>query len=298
LRYWALDFLFKYMNEGIEEIKMQEESFEEKKVQASVSPIQRLIEKGTRNLRSFDQSELMPEIIILINKYQDNPEILVKIAEIVSVCALYRPLAQKVVDLGILKDIINLVFKTDDYRSYLVILGFDIIWNTIDSVGISALKSFATEETINELKVFFEKVMKTGYKLEDKGLRNEILILINYLMSDPQALVYFHERGTLGKSHTFLDILIYYATIDEMTFYSHPIRTNDIRGFFNTTSEDLEFKKLIWSGILTSLQSNNEKVTYMVKNVITKTFSLTFLELLHCKFDFVYRPSCQQLRCQ
>jgi hypothetical protein len=47
-------------------------------------------------------------------------------------------------------------------------LGFDIIWNVIDSVGISALKSFATEEIITELKGLFENIMKTGYKLEDK----------------------------------------------------------------------------------------------------------------------------------
>lgn len=120
--------------------------------------------------------------------------------------------------------------------------------------------------------------MKTGYKLEDKGLRNEILILINYLMSDPQALVFFYEKPTFpgtGKMHSFLDVLIYYATIDEMTFYSHPIRTNDIRGFFNTTSEDLEFKKLIWSGILTALQSHNPKVSIIVKDV-KKSVSFNF----------------------
>jgi cilia- and flagella-associated protein 69 len=36
--------------------------------------------------------------------------------------------------------------------------------------------------------------MKNGYKLEDKCLRNEVSILINYLMADPKALYYFNER--------------------------------------------------------------------------------------------------------
>ena len=43
--------------------------------------------------------------------------------------------------------------------------------------------------------------------LSFKGLRNEMLILINYLMSDPQALHYFFERSafpTHSKQHTFL----------------------------------------------------------------------------------------------
>lgn len=181
---------------------------------------------------------------------------LIKIFEIISICGLYRPLTNKFVNFGILKDIINIIFQTKDYRSYLVVLGFDIIWNIIDSVGTEALQSFANEEVINEIKSLFESIMKTGYKLEDKGLRNEILILINYLMSDKDALHFFYEKPSFpgaGKMHSFLELLLYYATIDEMTFYSQPIRTNDIRAFFNTTSEDLEFKKLIWSGILTAL---------------------------------------------
>jgi len=36
--------------------------------------------------------------------------------------------------------------------------------------------------------------MKHGYKLEDKCLRNELLILINYLMSDEKALFYFNQK--------------------------------------------------------------------------------------------------------
>ena len=109
-----------------------------------------------------------------------------------------------------------------------------------------------------------------------------MLILINYLMSDSLALSFFYDKPnfpTQSKMHSFLgnsnnktalmylEILIYYATIDEMTFYSQPIRTNDMKAFFNTTSEDLEFKKLIWSGILTALQSDHAKVISTVKSV-------------------------------
>ena len=36
--------------------------------------------------------------------------------------------------------------------------------------------------------VFFENLMKNGYRLEDKCLRNEFLILVNYLSRDPDAL--------------------------------------------------------------------------------------------------------------
>ena len=112
--------------------------------------------------------------------------------------------------------------------------------------------------------------MRNGYKLEDKCLRNELLILINYLMREESALYFFYEKQNIpniNSSATFLDLLIFYATIDEMTFYNEPIRTNNLRSFFGTTSEDLEFKKLIWSGILTAIQSNHGPVIESIQNV-------------------------------
>ena len=52
---------------------------------------------------------------------------------------------------------------------------------------------------------------------------------------------------------TFIDILLVYATVDEITFYNESISNNNLRAFYGTTSEDLEFKKLIWSGLLTAI---------------------------------------------
>lgn len=107
--------------------------------------------------------------------------------------------------------------------------------------------------------------MKNGYKLEDKCLRNELLILINYLMSDEKALYFFYEKQVSGldcstDNSTFLDILLVYSTIDEVTFQNQPLRTNNLRTFFGTSSEDLEFKKLIWSTVLTAIQKNHEEI--------------------------------------
>lgn len=44
---------------------------------------------------------------------------------------------------------------------------------------------------------------------------------------------------------SFLEILLYFATIDETLFFSLPFRTNQLRAVFGLTTEDLEFKKLI-----------------------------------------------------
>jgi len=99
--------------------------------------------------------------------------------------------------------------------------------------------------------------MHNGYKLEDKCLRNEILILVNYLIRYDEALKYFYLKRQPALDDTdassFIDILLYYSTVDEITFYNEPIRTNQLRAFFGTNSEDLEFKKLIWSGVLIAI---------------------------------------------
>jgi len=80
---------------------------------------------------------------------------------------------------------------------YIVKSCFEIIWNTIEAVGISSIKLFATEDIISQLKKVFENIMKNGYKLEDKCLRNELLILINYLMGDEKTLYFFNEKSNV-----------------------------------------------------------------------------------------------------
>jgi hypothetical protein len=77
-------------------------------VQGAISPIQRLIEKGTKNLRAFDQADLAENIVYLIQFYDKNMDVLIKIFEIISVCGLYRSLANKLVNFGILKDVVRI----------------------------------------------------------------------------------------------------------------------------------------------------------------------------------------------
>lgn len=208
----------------------------------------------------MDKCDLVEDIIYTMQYYSKKYEYLLPLLEMISNCVLYKNLCQKFTNYGVLKDIIYVIFDCNDFRSYIVKSCFEIIWNSIEAVGIQAINLFAAEDIIYSLKKLFENIMKNGYKLEDKCLRNELLILINYLMSDEKALYFFYEKQSLSDDEnqaTFLDILLYYSNIDEITFYNEPIRTNNLRTFFGTSSEDLEFKKLIWSTILTAIQQNH-----------------------------------------
>lgn len=63
----------------------------------------------------------------------------------------------------------------------------------------------------------FERVLEEGYKLDDKSLRNEILIMINYVAACPESNKYFLDwEEENPDSHSFLDVIQFYATHDEL----------------------------------------------------------------------------------
>lgn len=64
--------------------------------------------------------------------YSKNYEYLLPLLELISSCILYRDLASKFSNFGILKDIIYVIFECEDFRSYIVKSCFEIIWNTIE----------------------------------------------------------------------------------------------------------------------------------------------------------------------
>lgn len=58
-------------------------------------------------------------------------------------------------------------------------------------------------------------MLKEGYKLDDKCLRNEICILINYVATSMESHKFFLERETPDDA-SFLEAIINYATHDEL----------------------------------------------------------------------------------
>lgn len=155
-------------------------------------------------------------------------------------------------------------------------------------MGRKAIEGIASEDIVFALRELFLDIMKRGYKLEDKCLRNELLILINYILTHREMIPFLVDKtnkrhfnptptttGQRGNNQSqpnnlpndvdlddmsFLEILLYFATVDETIFFSIPFRTNNLRAVFGLTTEDLEFKKLILSGILLAIESNNPDI--------------------------------------
>lgn len=90
------------------------------------------------------------------------------------------------------------------------------------------------------------------------------------------------------------EILIYFATIDE-NIYANQASIKEAKPVFGLTTEDLEFKKLILSGILLGVESNNKQILDIVGN---STFIQSMLDYIHplSSNHAVNRWSAPQLR--
>ncbi len=116
----------------------------------------------------------------------------------------------------------------------------------IEVVGQPAIDSLACDqESILSLRIPFERVIREGYKYDDKCLRNEFAVLINYLATSVASHQFFLEKDTrTNDDSTFLEFMIKQATNDEL-------QTGSQKKYQLTTKdEDIELKKLLLTGVL------------------------------------------------
>ena len=64
----------------------------------------------------------------------------------------------------------------------------------------------------------FNNIIKNCFRLEDRNIRNDICILINYVVSSPAShphFIYQDETSSDNSKKSFLDTLLKFATYDE-----------------------------------------------------------------------------------
>ena len=113
--------------------------------------------------------------------------------------------------MGVMKDLVRFITEAQDFRSYIVHISIEALWNMIEVVGQNAIESMAgDQEAVLSLRLPFERVMREGYKFDDKCLRNELAVLINYVATSLQSHSFFLESDsrTTGDDSTFLEFLI------------------------------------------------------------------------------------------
>ena len=282
-----LNFINDFAGTGIDEFKNQESDFKMKKIYGNnFSLLSTLKNEGTRNLRLISNSNILETLVLILTKNLYSEDCTIIIVSIMLNCALYKVNAEKLANLGTLKDYVKIISSSKDFRSLLVRCCIEAIWNVLENGGPHACKMMAYEEIVNSLYYTFNNVIKNCFRLDDRNIRNDICILINYVVSSPESHNYFiyrdasknknyymNDDNALITQRTFLDTLLNYATYDEIKSIQREkdaiIRDSNYNNdskkqssldphefFFTTSPDDIEFKKIIWTCILYIIKDN------------------------------------------
>ena len=235
-----INFINDFACTGIDDFKSQESDYKMKKLYGTnFSLLSTLKTEGTRNLRLISMSNILETLVYITTKNIYSEDCTIIMVHIMLNCALYKVNAEKLANLGALKDFVQIISNARDFRSLLVRCSIEAIWNVLENGGQDACRKMAYEEIVNALFYTFNNVIKNCFRLEDRNIRNDICILINYVVSSPESHNYFIYRDTtknhivdcyssVGEnyqnennsggivSRTFLDTLLFYATYDEI----------------------------------------------------------------------------------
>lgn len=98
-------------------------------------------------------------------------------------------------------------------------------------------------ESVLTIRRPFERVLREGYKYDDKCLRNEFGVLINYLATSPLSHQFFLDKDD-PSGISFLEFMIRCVTQDELA------TSGQKKPLLTIKDEDVELKKLLLTGIL------------------------------------------------
>lgn len=182
---------------------------------SSSSPMKRLYQKGTRNLIAIANSQVPETLVSLLASGTRSKDLLISVVETIGSTALYVGVSERYAYMGVMKDLVRIFEESPDFRSYAVSIAMDAIWNLVEVVGQTAIKSMANDQAVVVgLRKPFERVIQKGYKLEDKCLRNELAILINYIVMDKVSHPFMFEKDP-QDGRSLLNVVMHYATVDE-----------------------------------------------------------------------------------
>jgi hypothetical protein len=240
----------------VDEIKKQDKDSAEAQMYGNkLSPLMLLYLNGNRNLKGILNSEV-PEMLVDVLAANDRTsDYVIDIVEAISNCSLYRPIAQKFANMGVVKDLMQILSEAESTQSIQVLACIEAIWNILEVGGKEVVDAMALEEIAIGLKKVFVKVIQSGYKMEDKWLRNELCILINYTLNSPLSHKFFLTKD-MEDNTSFFEVLLKYATHDELVLQGE---SEEDKLLFTSKEEDTEFKKLLWTSISSLIKEDTAK---------------------------------------
>ena len=236
----TLKFLNDFAESGIDEYKNQDSDFKLKKLYGiHFSLLQTLQLEGTRNLRRIAESKILESLVYIVTRRLYEDDYMIIVINTILNCAQFKINAEKLARLGILKDLVQIISETVDFKSLKVRVCIEAIWNILENGGKVSCSMMAFEEIVNSLFYTFNNVVKNCFRLEDRNTRNDICILINYVVSSRESHPYFiyKDDNSNSNNHCFLEVLLHTATYDErISLYKERQTQEDVLNSINETN--------------------------------------------------------------
>ena len=108
----------------------------------NASPLQRLFKEGNRNLRQFEKSKVPETLVSLLSEEaisRSSIDTMISVLEAVAAISLYKPITEQIIVLGVGRELVRIISQTKDFRSYVVSLAIEALWNLIEVGGKDAI---------------------------------------------------------------------------------------------------------------------------------------------------------------
>lgn len=141
------------------------------------------------NLECVQNSRIIGSLVKFLSQYGIHfHEFAMLVFDVMRELAKDEKLARKLCQENALSVVIKFLAKNSSHlRNYEVHLGFEVIWNTLSRAGRKAMRGLLNKEYIRHIIQLFTNILIRACKLEDKCLRNELMILFCYILDNAQT---------------------------------------------------------------------------------------------------------------
>ena len=248
------DFLCEFARRETQDAKQKE-------IEGEDNAIAYIKKKGTKYLLAIKATFLPDRLVLALAGFVNQPAVAGPIVAAISAFSVFSELAVKMGKNGVLKDLVALVCA-QNFRDAVVQVSIDCVWNILEQCDDQAIETLASEELILSIRHTLEHVIKAGYKLEDRKLRNELCILLCNIAQSPKTHKYFLYQD---EGESFLQELLRLSSIDELQLSGITgINTGRVQTMWKTEVEDLEMKKLLWTCVARIMSSSEEEALSLV----------------------------------
>jgi len=115
-----------------------------------------------------------------------------------------------------LKDLIKILSTNENFRLEYISNLISVVYDIISIGGSDAIEQICNEDSVINLKSKLEQVISKSYKMYDKYIRNELVMLLVYISKHQNSHIYFLPKENLDEEETefekdkpcFIDVLL------------------------------------------------------------------------------------------